>query len=160
MQLSCTIFTIYRKNNFVAIMKKGNETIAHSVDAKRRVRKSMSREAILSIMKACHQPISAYGIMNILAQEKKVFNKTTIYRELENLKRLGVIKELFLRNDSALYELSGEHHHHTICISCGSIQHLAIDEPKEWLEKHFLKKEGFIVVDHSLEFFGVCRACQ
>ncbi len=98
--------------------------------------------------------------MYALAERGKTFNKTTVYRELENLKKSGNIRELFLRNDVALYELSGTHHHHTICTSCGHIQHVDIVEPKEWSAKYFLTKDGFRVVDHSLEFFGVCRTCQ
>ncbi len=126
----------------------------------KKMRKSMAREAMLSILSRSKQPVSAYEILEVLAKRGKSFNKTTVYRELEILKRLGSVRELFLRNDVALYELAGTHHHHAVCVSCGNIQHIDIDEPKEWSKKSFLVNKGFIVLDHSLEFFGMCRNCQ
>lgn len=126
----------------------------------KKIRKSIAREAMLSILLRSKQPVSAYEILEVLAKRGKSFNKTTVYRELEILKRLGSVRELFLRNDVALYELSGTHHHHAVCISCGNIQHVDIDEPKEWSKKSFLVNKGFTVLDHSLEFFGMCRNCQ
>lgn len=123
-------------------------------------RKSVSREAIRAVLASSREPISVHQLMDRMARKGKVFNKTTVYRELEILKRLGSVRELFLRNDVALYELAGTHHHHAVCVSCGNIQHIDIDEPKEWSKKSFLVNKGFIVLDHSLEFFGMCRNCQ
>jgi Fur family ferric uptake transcriptional regulator len=126
----------------------------------KKMRKSMAREAMLSILSRSKQPVSAYEILEVLAKRGKSFNKTTVYRELEILKRLGSVRELFLRNDVALYELSGEHHHHVLCTTCGNIRPIHLPEPKEWVAEKLVLEDGFLVTDHSLEFFGVCRKCQ
>lgn len=126
----------------------------------RGIRKSAARDAILFTLSASDRPVSAHQIMNALLEKDLRFNKTTIYRELETLKRLGHIHELFLRNDVALYELSGKHHHHVLCTACGDIRHIHLPEPEEWAEEKLTLEDGFLVMDHSLEFFGVCRKCQ
>lgn len=123
-------------------------------------RKSVSREAIRSVLESSREPVSVHQVMDRMARKGKVFNKTTVYRELEILKQSGIVRELFLRNDVALYELVGTHHHHAVCRSCGGVQHIDVIEPKEWLKKEFLTEKGFVATDHMLEFFGVCRECR
>lgn len=124
------------------------------------LRRSSSREAILSILAASRRPVSVADIMSGLAERGKRFNKTTVYRELETLKKTRDVRELFLRNDTALYELSGTHHHHALCVACGEIEHIELPEPKEWVAEKFFLKDGFRITDHSLEFFGMCRKCR
>lgn len=124
------------------------------------LRKSLAREAILSVVSKAARPVSACAIREALLKRGKVFNKTTIYRELETLKRTGNIRELFLRNDTALYELSGPHHHHALCVACGDIRPVELPEPREWKKEAFILGDGFRVTSHSLEFFGMCRKCQ
>lgn len=123
-------------------------------------RKSVSREAIRAVLASSREPVSVHQLMDRMARKGKIFNKTTVYRELEILKRLGSVRELFLRNDVALYELSGEHHHHVLCTACGNIQPIHLPEPKEWVAEKLVLEDGFLVTDHSLEFFGMCRNCQ
>lgn len=88
-------------------------------------------------------------------------NKTTVYRELEFLKKMGYVKELTLRNDVALYELSGPHHHHFVCVECGMVRDIEVkDESFSCEERRLEREEGFRVLDHSLEFFGHCWNCR
>lgn len=83
----------------------------------------------------------------------------TLYRNVESLKEMGLIKQIKLRDRQAYYELSyAPHHHHLICTSCGKLEDVKVREPV--LTKTFLKNHGFTrITDHSLEFFGICGAC-
>lgn len=136
------------------------ESEKNKIGSEKKLRKSVARDAILSVLSQSTQPISAYRIMGLLANRERQFNKTTVYRELETLRKLGSIHRLFLQKDVALYELSTEHPHHILCTVCGDIQHIDYPEPKEWRAKTFVLKNGFRVIDHSLEFFGICQKCQ
>jgi Fe2+ or Zn2+ uptake regulation protein len=139
-----------------------NKKIDHALEdiLKCGFRKSALREMILASIASSDRPISAADIIGMLAKKGNACNKTTVYRELETLKKTGKIKEVFLRNDRALYELVGSHHHHIVCISCGDIRHIDVHEPAEWPCAGSIRKQGFKIIDHSLEFFGVCGQCR
>lgn len=122
-------------------------------------RKSVAREAILRLLAAASCPVSAHEIKVRLDRKKKIFNKTTIYREIETLRSGGYVKELMLRNDGALYELMSEHHHHLVCVSCGDMKDVHLETSLCSEEKRIVKKEGFKILEHSFEFFGLCRKC-
>jgi Fe2+ or Zn2+ uptake regulation protein len=124
------------------------------------LRKSAARHRIQEVFKDSARPLSANEIRQRLEARGIVFNKTTIYREIETLKRIGAVKELFLRNDSAMYELSGTHHHHLQCVSCGDVRHVRLEETLEHEQRKMAAREGYTITDHSLEFFGVCAKCE
>lgn len=126
----------------------------------RRERKSVAREFICQILKRADRPVSVGEILTQLGQQGRMFNKTTVYRELDVMKQKGVVREVFFRNDTALYELAGEHHHHLVCVSCGYVHAITLRESFADEVREVSKHEQFSVLDHSLEFFGLCRACQ
>jgi Fur family ferric uptake transcriptional regulator len=81
----------------------------------------------------------------------------TVYRALDLLGRLGIVRRLDL-GDGARYELARDHHHHMICESCGDISEF--DECP--LDPELLppKSAGFEIRAHSLEVYGRCGACR
>lgn len=124
-------------------------------------RRSAAREALLRIFEAAQSPLSVPDIERRLSSGPRSFNKTTVYREIELLKTAGYVSELMLRNDAALYEFAGPHHHHLVCVDCGTVRDVAVKEESwECEERRIEKKEGFRILDHSLEFFGLCGSCQ
>lgn len=134
------------------------ETILRELQEKG-FRKSAAREAILEFLFVISRPVSAQEIKMRLDVKKKIFNKTTIYREIETLKKGGYIKELMLRNDATFYELVGTHHHHVTCVSCGDMRDVHLGASLCGEEKKIAKKEGFKILEHSFEFFGLCGKC-
>ncbi len=123
-------------------------------------RRSAAREAILLSLELAGKPVSVAVLLERASLAGKAFNKTTVYRELESLKRSGYVKELTLRNDVALYELVGEHHHHLTCVSCGDVRDIRLEGSLCGEEQRIAKKEGFRILDHSFEFFGLCGKCS
>lgn len=124
-------------------------------------RRSAAREALLRTLETAESPLSVPDIERCLASGPRSFNKTTVYREIEFLKTAGYVSELTLRNDAALYELAGPHHHHLVCVDCGVVRDVEVtEEPWEREERRIGKQEGFHIFDHSLEFFGLCGSCR
>jgi Fur family ferric uptake transcriptional regulator len=125
------------------------------------IRLSRTREAILVLFSETSSPLSVPRILESLEETGRRPNKTTVYRELEFLKGLGIVKELTLRNDLALYELVGPHHHHLVCVDCGTVRDIAVsDESLLCEERRIGRREGFRILEHSLEFFGLCGKCR
>ncbi len=123
-------------------------------------RRSLAREEILSVLVSASKPVSVFEVLEILSRKRRIFNKTTLYREMDFLKKEGYVKEVFFRNDTALYELIGEHHHHLVCTSCGDVRDVHLEESLECEERKLERREHFTIFDHSLEFFGKCKKCQ
>src|SRR5918994_1421285 len=79
----------------------------------------------------------------------------TVYRALDLFGELGIVRRLDL-GDGARYELAEDHHHHTICDSCGDISEF--DECPLDLQR--LPNSGFEPRSHSVEVYGRCAACR
>lgn len=125
------------------------------------LRLTATRQAVLELFFRQHTPLSATKILGVLDEAALRVNKTTVYRELEKLVTLGILKSVSLKDRTQYYELaSRHHHHHLICLECKRI--LDIDIPDETLvmrAEQLGKKVHFSVLSHSLEFYGHCTQC-
>ncbi len=81
----------------------------------------------------------------------------TVYRTLDLLSELGLVRRMDLGDDRPRYEIAERHHHHLICESCGHISEFE-DCP---LDQRVLSDNspGFQVTAHSLEVYGQCAEC-
>jgi Fe2+ or Zn2+ uptake regulation protein len=114
-----------------------------------------ARLDLLDALKHAKKPLS----VKELAKKLGGVDLVTLYRNIEALENLGAVKKINLNSREAYYELAGgKHHHHIICTNCGKLADVEVNEMN--LNKNFLKKHGFAkVTGHSLEFFGLCKAC-
>ena len=81
----------------------------------------------------------------------------TVYRTLDLLGELGLVRRLDL-GDGPRYELAEDHHHHLICESCGEISEF--EECPLNIERLSPESSGFEARSHSLEVYGWCVACR
>lgn len=124
-------------------------------------RLTKTRIAILSGFLLAIKPLSPLEIISYLEGEKIQVNKTTVYRELSFLLENNLIREVrLLEGKAALYELSNEHRHHLICLKCRQIQNLPANHQLCQQEKIINQQNDFKILDHSLEFYGLCKKCQ
>ncbi len=118
------------------------------------------REFIVNILAELGKPISVPELQSLLMNEKININKTTVYRELYFLRDEGIVSEVQLGKNKKYYEISHNHHHHLICTKCESISDIELDNDLKDTEQKIKKNNKFLVLNHSLEFFGLCRNCQ
>jgi len=118
------------------------------------------RRAILKLFISKHEPLSSRNIQEILASQKMPVNKTTVYRELDFLKNQKIIEEFQFNDRIKRYEIISGHHHHLVCIYCNKVECVVLDQDLEKQEKKIAKDKNFKIINHSLEFYGVCRKCQ
>ncbi len=94
----------------------------------------------------------------------------TIYRTLELLERIGLVRRIHLE-DRNRYELVGsssevKHHYHLVCEKCGRIIDISADmltahtECIEELAVEVGQVYSFQVSGHHFRIFGTCRDCQ
>ncbi len=113
------------------------------------------------ILTNAKQPLSPVDLGVLLRKNGILVNKTTIYRELDFLKDEKIIRELRLNDTAKHYELVPDnHHHHLICLDCKKIEHVELDGDLDREEKKISKNTKFKILNHSLEFYGICKSCQ
>lgn len=81
----------------------------------------------------------------------------TIYKALDALSELGVVREVSAIADTKRYDANLDRHHHLICTECKSIQDIYDDELDAVAAPKSLG--GFIARSVSVEVLGVCAAC-
>ena len=127
------------------------------------------RRAILELLSRTSKHMSAKEVYNSLHRTFPGMGLTTVYRTLDLLVRMGVLNKLSFGSGESRYEFrpgdEDAHHHHLICMSCGKIVDYQdfVDEELELIKKteHQLsEKHGFQIIDHNIEFLGLCPECK
>jgi Fur family ferric uptake transcriptional regulator len=83
---------------------------------------------------------------------------STIYRNLEELERLGVIEHSHLGHGPATYHLAAAAHAHLVCNACGHAEE-APDEMFAGLGRELMRRYGFRLDAHHFALLGRCRSC-
>ena len=98
-----------------------------------------------------------------LALPKGHCDLATVYRSVQMLERLGLVKRFHFGEGAARYALMEEgcdaHRHHLVCTNCNRIEEIGECIVRE-LEERVVSRSNFKAVTHRLEFFGICPACQ
>ncbi|HXG18106.1 MAG TPA: Fur family transcriptional regulator [Methylomirabilota bacterium] len=81
----------------------------------------------------------------------------TIYKVLDALTKLGVVKEVHVSGDSKRYDANLDKHHHLVCTRCKKVR----DVYNEQFDTIMLPKRfpGFVAQTVSVQVFGLCAAC-
>ncbi len=102
-------------------------------------------------------------IEELQAMLKNKVAKSTLYRVLNDLKKINILNEFTSPDNTTVIELSLEddiHHHHLFCSDCGEVIDVELSEEFETLLSKEIKKIedkfNFVIEDHRVEMFGQC----
>jgi Fur family peroxide stress response transcriptional regulator len=103
------------------------------------------------------------SVEDIFRQVKPIFPTTslaTIYKTVNLLKKIGEVVELDFSEESNRYDGNKPYPHpHLICTKCKTIMDPDMATVED-LSKELAKKTGYEILNHRLDFFGVCPRCQ
>ena len=92
---------------------------------------------------------------------------SSTYRNLEVLERSRVVNRISIRGDRAYFELAEpllSHHHHLVCVACGAIEDIHLDDELEDLVDRNLaeaaRRAAFTPLRHLLDLHGHCSRCE
>ena len=93
---------------------------------------------------------------------KKVCDRATIFRTLQRLEGIGLLRRLNFSHSGAKFSLNTgtQHKEYLICQECGDVQALNISCPVRELEGNLAEERGFTSLSHELTFYGVCPECN
>jgi Fur family ferric uptake transcriptional regulator len=107
--------------------------------------------------------LSAEDVFMLVKDKAPEIGLATVYRTLELLSELHVVEKINFGDGVARYDLRNDnthhHHHHLICVQCGAMDEIMED----WLgplEERVEEQYNFTVVDHRLDFQGICFRCN
>jgi Fur family ferric uptake transcriptional regulator len=99
-------------------------------------------------------------ILAAVRQESSAVNISTVYRTLELLEELGMVRHAHLTDRAPTYHsTTGPAHAHLVCRECGRVSELPVESLTPLTER--LRSEHNFVADVGhLAVFGRCRSCQ
>jgi Fur family ferric uptake transcriptional regulator len=136
-----------------------NHHIAETSE-KPQARDTRARLALLEVLKADHRPLTELELRTELSARHIRVNKTTVYRQLAQLKEQGQVRAVDFGDRKHRFELNADHHHHLVCTSCQRVDEIHVADDVSQMERKIRKDKKFKILDHSLEFFGLCQNCQ
>lgn len=83
---------------------------------------------------------------------------TTVYRTLELLEELGIVRHAHLDHGAPAYRPAEDEHVHVVCHTCKSV----IDAPADLvtaLEQRLVDERGFVLDRSHFTVFGQCKDC-
>ena len=124
------------------------------------LKKSKNRDLIMNAFRQAKKPLSADDIFHKLKIKNKKLALSTVYRTLDKLIELDIIRETFKDGDKSMYELAQEHHkHYIICTNCKNIVPLDFC-PFHEIEHKIVEQTGFKISGHKFEIYGECPKCH
>ncbi len=123
-------------------------------------RLTAAREAILQTLVDCGGHITADDLAAKVRETSPNVGRMTVYRTLELLSELGLIRPVYQGTGAAHYVLMHDgHHHHLVCSVCHKVFEFD-DCVLGEIERLVCDRYGFQVQSHLLELYGRCPDCQ
>lgn len=129
-----------------------------------RQRYTAARRALVELLHDLERP---HSITELLEADASM-SQSSLYRNLGVLEQHDVVRRLSSTDDVARFELAedvtGEHHHHLVCTTCGTIQDIDV-APEVEAAMHVAigdaaDERGFRTDFHRLELLGTCTDCD
>ena len=135
-------------------VKSSNELLR-----KRGYRLTPQRHMILSVIQEACEHLSIEQITERVQQRNPYVSLSTIYRTLELLRELGLVRENHFLGEQTRYEaITGEAHHHLVCRRCRATIHLD-DTLLGNLHEQLQEQYKFHHLTLDLVVAGYCDAC-
>jgi len=123
-------------------------------------RLTASRRAIVATLVASNGHVSADELADLVHQSTPGVGRMTVYRTLELLTDLALIRPVYQGSAAAHYILMDDgHHHHLVCSRCHKViefKQCVLREIEQAVSKHY----EFEIQGHLLELFGLCPDCR
>ena len=123
-------------------------------------RLTAARRSILAALVASEGHINADELFDIVHKKAHGVGRMTVYRTLDLLTELGMVRPVYQGSAAARYVLLADgHHHHLVCSSCKRV--IEIEQclfPE--IEQAVRSRYQFDMEGHLLEIYGRCGECR
>ncbi len=120
---------------------------------------TVQRRAVLEALLTLDNHPTADEVLELVRQRIPNISRTTVYRVLDTLVALGVIRRIHHPGSAARFDGKVARHHHLICTSCGKVWD--VDAPElDCITPPGEATRDFEVHDFSVHFSGLCSECR
>lgn len=119
------------------------------------------RQLVWDALRRSGSHVTAEDICSNIQQTIPGFNIASVYRTLELLERVGLVRTSNLGDGRRTYELAepdAHGHHHLVCEECHTTIHFG-PEPVAGLRERLAHDYGYRFDHLELVVFGVCPQC-
>ncbi|MGH3886196.1 MAG: Fur family transcriptional regulator [Pseudonocardiaceae bacterium] len=123
----------------------------------RGMRMTPQRQLVLDAVRAL-QHATPEQICEHVQHRAPAVNITTIYRTLDLLEGLDLVRHTHLGHGAPSYSTQAHEHVHLVCHRCGEITEVPTEETNELTER-LLHRFGFLLDPSHLALSGCCGRC-
>ena len=136
------------------------KTVEAAVDAlrERDLRVSSARRLVLEALYGADGPLSAERIAEGLEGRLPRSDLASVYRNLETLEEVGLVRHVHLGHGPGLYALAAPEHEYLVCESCHAVRSVAraeLDEVRAKVREQF----GYEARFTHFPLVGLCPKC-
>jgi Fe2+ or Zn2+ uptake regulation protein len=84
----------------------------------------------------------------------------TVYRNLQELVREGLIGTLEVAGAAVQFEVNPDDHHHFVCHKCGHVWDVYLSSLNVRINRRRTELDGFQVDRRDVQLHGVCAGCR
>src|SRR3954453_20456024 len=124
-------------------------------------RRGGARAAVVELLGRQNCCLSAQDIHDQLRKARRPVGIASVYRALEALAELRLVKRVDAGDGIARYEpaaADGDHHHHRVCRDCGKVEAFSDSRLERALDR-VADGLAYSVEEHEVVLAGVCNDC-
>jgi Fe2+ or Zn2+ uptake regulation protein len=127
-------------------------------------RYTSGRRGLVEVLAGADRPLSVPDIVNA---STTALPQSSVYRNLTVLADAGVVRRVVGTDEHARFELAEDlagHHHHLLCLTCGSVSDVSaaprLERALSEAARLAAEEVGFEVTEHRIDLVGVCSDCR
>ena len=124
----------------------------------RGLRVSAARRLVLESLYGAEGPLSAERVAEGLEGRLPRSDLASVYRNLETLEEVGLVRHVHLGHGPGLYALAAPEHEYLVCESCHAVRTVAKEELDE-IRAQVLDRFGFEARFTHFPLVGLCPDC-
>lgn len=118
------------------------------------------RRAVLQILVESRDHPTVEQIYEQVRQDFPMTSLATVYKTVALLKEMGEVREIGFGEGGNRYDgFDPSPHPHLVCVECGRIVDLDLPTLGD-LPQTVGRETGYRIIEHRVDFFGVCPQCQ
>ncbi|MDX2445953.1 MAG: Fur family transcriptional regulator [Desulfobacterales bacterium] len=123
-------------------------------------RMTPQRQAVLEILTTSDTHPTVDQIYERVRVDFPMTSRATVYKTISLAKEMGAVMELEFSKVRNRYDGKRPYPHtHVICTKCKQVMD-ADDIETKALKQQIIRKTGYQIVNHRIDFFGICPDCQ
>jgi len=134
------------------------ENVAQQL-ARHKFKLTRQRHAVIDVLTDARSPMTPANVFESAQRQCPDLGLATVYRTLEILEELSLIRRVHLDEHCEGFALSATSHgHHAICMQCNRVVEFTGCDISQVMASA-ARQTGFHIEEHWLELMGMCNDC-